>query len=108
MDTIEVTIKPEHFRNAPNGYSNPGCVLWQALQQYSIDMLMVGPNFVTIGDDRYLIPDKEWGIQYGDYGPFLLPSEHPRSTDSINKLSAQAKLSLEGIPTIKLVLTKKV
>jgi hypothetical protein len=108
MKTLDVTITPEDFRNAPLGYINApegGCVLWQALRRlYPKNYVSVGAWFVMIGDDNYTINRAMWGHHEDDR--FAPEEKHPNgfSAEQITKLSNKAKESLEGIPTVTLTL----
>lgn len=109
-DTIKVTIKPEHFRDAPYGYNispmfdpethqflgNAQCVLEVSLREVLGEgVISVGRYAVQTVEDQYLIPLKEWGDESGSFSPKI-----------INALSKKAKESLDEIPTIEITLTK--
>lgn len=101
MEDLKITIIPEDFRNAPRGYENislfKGCVLWQALKRlYPQEVAIeVGYKKAYIGGKGYFIPvERTWGLD---------PSDYPAKL--ITELSQRAKESLEGIPTVELVLT---
>lgn len=104
METLEVTIIPEDFKNAPRGFAsgvnNEGCVLQQALRRmFPETPVMVGHKTVQVGlggDVKfYSINQQEWGL--GEIpGGF--------SANAINEYSQKAKESLEGIPSKTLYL----
>ena len=101
MEKLEVTVLPEDFRSAPEGYQNSndayeGCVLWQALHRMFPDKkIRVLAHIVNIDGVRYRIPNT-WGSYISDE-KHLQPQE-------ITGLSISAKESLVGIPTINLTL----
>lgn len=96
MEKLEVTILPEDFKNAPNGYVSPRCVLETALKRiYPGKYTYVSAHTATIGNHRYDIDTAEWGHGGSPTG---------FSCHAINDLSQLAKESLDSIPTKTLYL----
>jgi hypothetical protein len=104
IDRIVVVVKPEHFRDAPNGYHNwdrKGSVCSCVLEVAAMDMfkyaeIETGAHMLRINKDLYNIPCYDmWGGESSKY-PISL----------INELSDRAKISLDGIPTVEVILTR--
>lgn len=96
MEQLEVTIIPEDFKNAPRGYVGPECVLKEALRRmFPQKDSFVGFRYMNLDGQRYRIDVGHWGV--GN-----LPDGF--SAEAINEYSAQAKESLEGIPSKTLYL----
>jgi hypothetical protein len=103
MEDLAIEIIPEDFKNAPNGYVHSsvgqGCVLWQALHRvYPNSYILVGFSSVRMDNKVYRIDNSVWGKD------FMNPKDTLYHPNQINELSRQAKVNLEGIPTINLTL----
>lgn len=99
MEKLAVTIIPEDFRNAPNGYlagfGLKGCVLQQALMRlYPDQYVQVSSHSLAIGklpnQKRYRIDTEDWGRGSKPDG---------FSSYTIDYYSKKAKESLDGIPS---------
>lgn len=104
MKTLEVTVTPEDFRDAPNGYlagvGAQGCVLQQALRRmFPEEYVVVGHMTATIGKG---IDQKVYSINQQDWGKGEIPGGF--SADAINEYSKRAKISLDDIPSKTLYL----
>lgn len=109
METLEVTILPEDFAKAPNGFYShidwqgyfTGCVLYWALKRaLPEEIIDVGAHSARVGHRSYKINRKMWGWDE------ITQEERVSnfSMQKINELSRRAKQSLEGIPTVSLSL----
>lgn len=108
-NNLKVTIIPEDFRDAPSGYNHSleghgeyDCVLAMALRRQFPDkkLAWVGAHEVAFKrlfhqERKYRVP-REWGLDL----------ESSTSIEKINEISEQAKISLEGIPTVEIELTE--
>jgi len=104
MSSIKVTITPEDFRDANHGYyGSEQCPLYQALKRKGYRS-EVGSTFLFIWDEggqKYKIP-----YRWGEVGPNLKPWKKSYSIEDINRISEEAKVSLIGIPIVKLKLKR--
>lgn len=116
-DIIKITIKPEHFRDAPAGYYRneikdgegqhlgfTQCVLEIALKEMfgEDNPIYLGVQQATIwdGETNQYYRISKWGQTWS------ATSRDFSSPVYITEVSKQAKISLEGIPTTEVVLEK--
>jgi len=93
MLELQVTITPEDFRNATCYSSSQNCPLVQALRRSVSTNSSAGPCTAFVNKEVYNIPTDQWGLNGYD-------------ANQIDELIQQAKISLEGIPTVTLTLTR--
>jgi hypothetical protein len=109
-NVITVEVTPEDFAKAPQGYHNGawmgmpssegGCVLHHAIRRlYPESHVHVTAFHASIGDANFQIDRSQWGGREDEISPTGM------SINEINRLSAKAKESLEGIPTFSVILT---
>ena len=108
QETLKVKILPKHFAAAPYGYCGDKCPLGQALMEmFPGGNVWVGAFSCGVGKDQFLIPIRKGSDVNGSLGILLWGGISCKwSMYNITKICDKAKVSLEGIPTKTLTLTK--
>lgn len=98
-ETLKVKVCPRHFKLAPS-YAGSECPLGQALKElFPGKKIEVGAYGCHIGVEEFWLDIKKWG------GTISHP-ENEFPGEKIDELCKQAKISLKGIPTKTITLTK--